>query len=137
LPHGIWIDKRAGRDPSIVVVDRQNHVLQYFSLDGQYLQTVSGFGLPANADTWRDLMVVPELFARVSILDRDNKVIARLGEDVSRIKGDAQFAIRRDRSQWRIGRFVHPHDACFDAADNIFVAEWVATGRVTKLERLC
>ena len=38
--------------------------------------------------------------------------------------------------RWEAGKFVHPHDACFDAQGNIFVAEWVATGRVTKLKKL-
>jgi len=31
---------------------------------------------------------------------------------------------------------VHPHDACFTQNGDIFVAEWVATGRITKLERV-
>ena len=48
----------------------------------------------------------------------------------------AKFAIRGDERQWKPGKFVHPHDACFDREGNIFVAEWVATGRVTKLKRL-
>ncbi|MCL6549326.1 MAG: molybdopterin-dependent oxidoreductase, partial [Alicyclobacillus sp.] len=60
-PHGIWVDKRPGREPAIVVCDRAHHTLQYFSLDGQYLNTVQGFGLPANAETWQNLLVVPEL----------------------------------------------------------------------------
>jgi hypothetical protein len=29
-----------------------------------------------------------------------------------------------------------PHDACFDPAGNIFVAEWVHTGRITKLRKV-
>ena len=33
-------------------------------------------------------------------------------------------------------KFVHPHDACFDADGNILVAEWVATGRMTKLRKV-
>ena len=44
--------------------------------------------------------------------------------------------IRNDPSQWIPGKFVHPHDACFDQHGNIFVTEWVQTGRVTKLRRL-
>ena len=47
-----------------------------------------------------------------------------------------KFAMRKNPSQWQNGRFVHPHDACFDAEGNIFIAEWVATGRVTKLKKL-
>lgn len=135
-PHGLWIDRRPGREPAVVVTDRAHHTLQYLTLEGKHRETLSGFGLPANADTWKDLMVVPELLGRVSLLDSRNHVVARLGDDAERIRGDSKFQIRRDESQWRPGRFVHPHDACFDAEGNIYVAEWVATGRITKLKRL-
>jgi hypothetical protein len=109
--------------------------LQYFTLDGAYLETVTGFGLPANLDTWRDLLLVPELHARVSLLNSKNEVVARLGDDVERVVHQEKD-VRRDPDRWIAGKFVHPHDACFDAEGNIFVAEWVATGRVTKLRRL-
>ncbi len=135
-PHGIWVDDRPGREPQIVVADRAHHTLQYLSLDGKPVETLEGFGLPANMTTQGDLLLVPELFARVSILDRQNRVVARLGDDSERIKADAKHTIRRDESQWRPGRFVHPHDACFDRNGNILVAEWVATGRITRLERV-
>lgn len=133
-PHGIWIDRRPGREPAVVVCDRAHHTLQYLTLDGKYLETLTGYGLPANVDTWQDLMLVPELHARVTMLNAKNEVVAQLGSDVDRIK--SQKGIRNDRKHWVDGRFVHPHDACFDNDGNIFVAEWVATGRVTKLTRL-
>lgn len=136
LPHGIWLDGRPGRDPAVVICDRAHHTLQYLTVDGRHLETLTGYGLPANADTYEELMVVPELFARLTILDGSNRVVARLGDDSERIRADGKFQIRRDRTQWRPGRFVHPHDACFDHDGNIFVAEWVDTGRVTKLRRL-
>lgn len=135
-PHGVWVDKRAGREPSIVVCDRANHTLQYFTMDGKYLETIKGFGLPANAETWKNLLVVPELHARVTLLNEKNEVVARLGEDVARVTGKDGGKIRGDESQWQAGRFVHPHDACFGANGDIFVAEWVATGRVSKLKKL-
>lgn len=135
-PHGVWVDQRPGRQPAIAVCDRAHDTLQYFTLQGQYLETVRGFGLPANLDTWRDLLVVPELVARVTLLDAQNRVVARLGDDTERIRGDARFTIRGDARQWRKGRFVHPHDACFDQEGNLFVAEWVGTGRVSRLKRL-
>lgn len=135
-PHGIWIDRRVGREPSIVVCDRVHNTLQYFGMDGNYLETVSGFGLPANLDTWEDLLVVPELQARISLLDKQNNVVARLGDDVARIKGSGGAAIRNRPDDWIPGKFVHPHDACFDREGSIFVAEWVATGRISKLRRL-
>jgi len=135
-PHGLWIDRRPGREPAVVVCDRAHHTLQYLTLDGKHLETLTGYGLPANIDTWKDLMIVPELVARVTILDAENRVVARLGDDVERISADAKHAIRNDPNQWQAGRFVHPHDACFDADGNIFVAEWVGSGRVSKLKRL-
>jgi len=133
-PHGIWIDDRPGRDPAVVVCDRAHHTLQYLTVDGQHIETLTGYGLPANVDTWQNLMLVPELHARVTLLDEKNNVVARLGDDVERIK--SQKTIRNNSQDWIEGKFVHPHDACFDADGNIFVAEWVATGRVSKLKRL-
>ena len=135
-PHGIWYDDRPGRDPVVVVCDRAHHKLQTFTVAGEYLETLTGYGLPANADTWEDLLLIPELHARVTLLDRDNNVVARLGADVERVTAEGGRAIRGNPDQWQDGKFVHPHDACFDRDGNIFVAEWVATGRITKLQRV-
>lgn len=139
-PHGIAIDARPGRDQEIVVTDRAHNTLQTFTMEGQYKTTIEGFGLPANVETFGDLMIVPELVARVSLLDTTNQVVAVLGEDIERIVADRDannggFVIRTREDQWQQGKFVHPHDACFDADGNIFVAEWVQTGRITRLVR--
>jgi hypothetical protein len=134
-PHGLWMDPR-GAEPRIVIADRAHHKLQFLTLDGQYQQSLPGFGLPANIDRQGALLLVPELFGRVSLIDQANQVAARLGDDADRIRADVGFQIRRDPTQWTVGKFVHPHDACFDSAGNIYVAEWVATGRITKLTRV-
>lgn len=139
LPHGIWIDSR-GEEPLIVVADREFDRLQWFTLDGEHRTTLDGFLLPANVDIHGEVMVVPELVARTTLLDKDNHVIAHLGTDSERIQKDKAdtggFSIRTDEAKWLPGKFIHPHDACFDADGNIFVAEWVATGRVSKLTRV-
>ncbi|MFM8805221.1 MAG: hypothetical protein ACKOK8_15170, partial [Planctomycetia bacterium] len=138
-PHGNWLDRRApadgtAKDPTIVICDRAHDTLQVFGMDGTYRETLSGFGLPANLDTWKNLMVVPELKACITLLDEQNKVVARLGHAAERL-GTIKN-LRGQPDQWQDGEFVHPHDACFTPSGDIFVAEWVATGRVTKLERL-
>jgi hypothetical protein len=135
-PHGVWVDRRAGREPAIVVCDRANNTLQYFDVGGKYLETLQGYGLPANAETWQNLLVIPELHARVTILNEKNEVVARLGDDAARITGDGGMSIRAHREKWQAGKFVHPHDACFGHDGSIFVAEWVATGRISKLKKL-
>jgi hypothetical protein len=139
-PHGIAIDDRPGRAPAVVVADRANKRLQWFTFEGKHLKTLDGFILPANLDTHGGVMLVPDLSARVTLLDQDDNVIVHLGEDpawreqVTKEKN----AMRRDETgaSWQPGKFIHPHDACFDAAGNIFVAEWVHTGRITKLRKL-
>ncbi|MCY2965989.1 MAG: hypothetical protein NT069_20550, partial [Planctomycetota bacterium] len=135
-PHGVWIDNRAGRTPSICVCDRANNTLQYFTMDGKYLETLKGYGLPANVETWKNLLVVPELHARVTLLNEKNEVVARLGDDVARVTAKDGGGIRGDKNRWIDGKFVHPHDACFGHDGSIFVAEWVGTGRVSKLARM-
>jgi hypothetical protein len=136
-PHGVWIDARPGREPSVVVADRVNARLQWFTLDGAHLQSLGGFILPANVDTHGELLLVPDLQARVTLLDGANQVIAHLGDDDADWRDNVLTrGIRKEPANWPAGKFIHPHDACFDADGNIFVAEWVLTGRISKLRRL-
>jgi len=117
------------------VTDRANNRLQVLTLDGKHLETLDGFGLPANIDIRGEVTLVPELLGRVSLVDRNLRRLAILGDDRPRIEADKKFAIRQDESQWNDGKFIHPHDACFDANGNIYVAEWVGSGRVSKLRK--
>lgn len=137
-PHGIWLDNRPGREVSLVVADRANARLQYFTLDGKHLSFVEGLSFPAHFDIRGTDLLVPDLHARVTIMDGANQPIVHLGHDAEWTKEVLSngFAMRRTPERWQAGRFIHPHDACYDAAGNIFVVEWVATGRVTKLRRV-
>jgi hypothetical protein len=139
-PHGLWIDNRPGREPSLVVADRANKRLQWFTLEGKHLKTLDGFILPANIDLREDILLVPDLSARITLLDKDDKVIAHLGEDpewrAQVLKENMKLRNNTKSEGWVSGKFLHPHDACFDSAGNIFVAEWVYTGRITKLRKL-
>jgi hypothetical protein len=135
-PHGLWLDDRPGRTPSLVVADRANARLQYFTLDGKHLGFVQGLLFPAHFDIRGEVLMVPDLFGRVSLFDKENKPILHLGDDNVRVQADKKFKIRSDPKLWLPGKFVHPHDACFDKDGNIFVVEWVQTGRVTFLRRV-
>ncbi len=135
-PHGQWLDDRDGT-PKIAVCDRANKRLQWFDLDGKFLKKLDGFLFPADIDIQGDLMLVPDLHCRITLLDKDNKVLTQLGEDPAwRKEALAGFKMRGQRAKWQPGKFVHPHDACFDRDGNIFMVEWVVTGRVTKLKKL-
>lgn len=136
-PHGIWLDNRPGREPSVVVADRANARLQYFTLDGVFKEIVKGVSFPAHFDLRGTEMLIPDLHARVTIMDADNKIIANLGYDEAWTKKVLDnFQVRGNTSLWEDGKFIHPHDACWDKDGNIFVVEWVPTGRVTKLRKV-
>ena len=92
---------------------------------------------PAHFDIRGDVLLLPDLHARVTLFDKDNKVIVHLGYDpewtTQVLDG---FKIRTQPNRWPAGKFIHPHDACFDKDGNIFVAEWVQTGRVSLLRHV-
>jgi len=137
-PHGLWWDDRKGREPALVVADRANARLQYFSADGQHLSFFNDVLFPADIDLRGDVMLVPDLHARITLLDATNNVIAHLGHDpdwLQQVLAD-NFAMRQQPDRWQPGKFVHPHDACFDHDGNIYVAEWVAIGRVSLLKHV-
>jgi len=139
-PHGQWLDDRNKDKPVIVVCDRANARLQRFTIDGTPIDaTESGKTVlfPAHAKTRGDVLLVPDLHARVSLFDKELKPIVHLGEDPEwRKKVLDGFKVRQNPKDWVAGKFVHPHDAAFDKDGNIFVVEWVATGRVTFLKKV-
>jgi hypothetical protein len=137
-PHGIWLDNRPGREVSLVVADRQNARLQYFTLEGKHIGFVTDVSFPAGFDIRGTELLVPDLHARVSLFDKDNKVITHLGYDpawTQEVLAD-NFKMRSQPERWQDGKFIHPHDACYDKDGNIFVVEWVLTGRVSLLKKL-
>lgn len=141
-PHGLWVDARPGRDPQLGICDRANARLEYFTLDGAYVSTVEGLSYPAHLDTRGEVLLCPDLHARVTLFDRNNQVLTHLGFDqawtdrVLNKGGQGGFIMRTKPDTWEDGRFIHPHDACFDKDGNIYVVEWVSSGRVTKLRAL-
>ena len=136
-PHGQVLDQRDGI-PKLLVADRANKRLQALTMDGQHLATLEGFLFPADLDIGpKGELLVPDLHARVTILDKDNNLLTHLGEDPEwRAKVLDGFKIRGQRETWMPGKFVHPHDAKFLPNGDIIVAEWVVGGRVTYLKRV-
>lgn len=133
--HGIWVDHRAS-EPFVVVADRANHRLQYFTMDGKHVRfDTDGMRLPCHFDIRGETMLVPDLECVVTLLDGQNKVITQLGDgaDLQKANGDYRG---KQPSEWVPGKFIHPHSAKFLKNGDILVVEWVPTGRITLLKKL-
>ena len=129
-PHGLWVDSR-GKAPKLVVADRANHRLQEFDLDGNHLGFVTeGMRRPCHIHYNHGLALVPDLDSVVTILDKDNRVVASLGDGAPSALRDAP------REAFIPGKFVHPHAAIWKDKRDILVCEWVPIGRLTLLRRV-
>jgi len=133
-PHGIVLDTRP-TEPILMIADRANHRVQTFNLAGEHLSFITGTNLPCTFGfDAAGTAVVPDLGARVTLLNRHNEVIEHLGDDSEH--HDWERVRKLDRAAFTPGKFVCPHGACFDHDGNIFVVEWVEVGRVSKLRRV-
>jgi hypothetical protein len=133
-PHGLIVDAR-GAEPILMVADRGNNRIQTFTMDGRHIAFIGGTNLPCHFNFYKTgITVVPDLGARVTLMDTSNQVIENLGDDSAAHNWMETRKLSRDA--FKPGKFVCPHGACFDHAGNIFVVEWVEVGRVTKLRKV-
>jgi DNA-binding beta-propeller fold protein YncE len=136
-PHAIIIDTRTSPH-TVLVTDRANHRLQWFSLDGKHVRTLDGtdgdqLRLPATLHIHETDLAIGDLGGRVTILDKNNKLITHIGDQVDAKK---RATNKLPREQWLDGIFVSPHGITWDKQGNLYVEEWMAIGRVVKLKRV-
>lgn len=132
-PHGMCLDLR-GKDPLVAVADRGNGRIQWFTLDGKFVtEAREGLRAPCTLYIRGEDIVIPDLQGRVTILNKDNKLVAHMGEtqDKSLL---GKNPVKPE--QWVDGQFIAPHGAAWDSKGDLYVEDWNATGRVNKLKRL-
>ena len=131
--HGINVDYR-GKEPTLLIADRENGRLQSFTLDGKFIAvTTTGLRRPCAVVFHGDLAAVAELAGRAVVLDKDNKVISVLGDNPN--KGQrANYKV--DPKDWTEGFFNAPHGLSFDNDGNLIITEWNANGRFAFLKKL-
>jgi DNA-binding beta-propeller fold protein YncE len=130
-PHGVWLDTR-GKEPLLLVCDRENHRLQWFTMDGEHVRTMDkDLRRPCNVACRPDGgLVVADLAGRITLLDKDDKLVAHLGDNPAenlRARNDVK------REQWKDGEFLSPHGVAVDKAGAIYVMDWNFLGRLSKL----
>jgi len=122
--HGIWV-RTLGKEPELYVADRGNNRVEVYSLDLTYRRTVPGFRLPCCFYQHGGLLFVPELGARVSILDPDDKVVARMGDGAE---------VQPNEIQQHPDKFKTPHALTLSSNGDLYVIEWLPFGRPRKFK---
>lgn len=132
-PHGIWFDSRKST-PELYVADRGNKRVQVYDGEGKFLRAF-GTEFLTSPDCFAlsgERIIIPELCARVSILDANDQLIDILGEN------DAICSVKGWPNETALaeGKFNSPHGAVANEKGDIFVVEWRVGGRIIKLEKL-
>jgi hypothetical protein len=134
--HGMTLDTRYN-PPRLLICDRNHEPkgrLLHYDLDGNFIaEVVTGLGMPTSAAIQGDFVSVPDLHGRVVILDKNNTIIAVLGNNPDPAKG-MNFNIPQD--QWKEGIFSGTHGSYWDKDGNLYVQDWNVSGRIMKLVRV-
>lgn len=131
--HGINVDYR-GETPRLLICDRENRRLQYFTLEGEFIAvSTTGLRRPCAVVFHGDHAAVAELAGRAVVLDKENNVVSILGDNY--IKGQpANYKLPPD--QWTEGLFNAPHGLTYDNEGNLIITEWNANGRFAFLQKI-
>ena len=118
LPHCVRVDPRN----RLMVADRENNRIQFFTLDGEYIEEWSDLLQP---DTIyideEDLVYIAELGQRISIMTLDGEVVSQWGsERGSNVPGEFMAC---------------PHGIWLDSYGDIYVGEVQADARLQKYIR--
>lgn len=117
LPHDITVD----RQNRVYILDRPNGRCQIFNDRGEFQTEWTGLLAPNDLFLTRDdTLVVAEGGQRISVLNRDGKVLARWGEKGS---NPGQFS-------------DSPHGIWVDSRGDLYVSEVIAENRFQKFARV-
>jgi hypothetical protein len=132
--HGITVDQRGGKAPTLLCTSRGHNSFKRFSMDGDYIETIflpgafvcrpviHGENLYAGV-CWSRLRYLEQTpdSGFVTILDKDNKVVSNPGGTAPEYRnGELQLMVQSQPI------FKHCHDVCIDQDENIYVCQWNA-----------
>jgi len=130
--HGIALDTRQGK-PLLLVCNRNNNRVEYWDLEGNFVKVIQkDLRMPAAVHIRGDYAVFPELQGRVTVLDKQGRIAAQIGDNPNE-KQRANFGLPPD--QWKEGICNSPHGASIDKDGNLIVTEWSQFGRLHRFLR--
>ena len=133
--------------PELFITDRDNHRTVVYDGEGKFLRSSMTAHSPSDFDSMGDMVLIPKLFTGVIIIDRESlELIDEFGVNEKvypHPDGRAYPPIAPEgwpdlagTEHIKEGVFNSPHGACFAPNGDIYVADWIKGGRVTKLKKL-
>jgi len=130
--HKIAIDTRF-TPVRLLCTDRRHRRLVAMDLNGKVLSVFGeGLRLPSAFAVRGNELAVAELEGRVTILGRNNEVLATIGQNDNAKEVHVNTT---PPSVWKEGLFYEPHGITYDAKGNLLVTEFNQWGRVSRLTR--
>lgn len=127
--HGLAVDRR-GSKPMLIVCNRESGRVEQWDTDGNLVKVLQrDLRMPAAAHVRGDYVAIAELQGRVTILGKDNSIVAQLGDN-PKAQQRANFGL--EPAEWTEGIVNSPHGIAFDRRGNVIVSEWSKFGRVHK-----
>ncbi|MBI3475726.1 MAG: 6-bladed beta-propeller [Acidobacteria bacterium] len=126
-PHAVWIDNRSGK-PSVLVCDRGNETLKWFSLSGELQRVVPVPGArPSNVAQFHrsssgqadNHIAIASLNGMILILDGSDRVVSAVG-------GEPPVYIDGKLQPLQVFNYTfnHPHDVYVDSSGALYVPQW-------------
>ncbi len=142
--HGVLVDTRDAKNPTLLVTDRMHNCLKRFTLDGKYLTTYQLPGTFICRPVLRGKYIFGAAFRSgdsgwansgyIQILDENMKVISTPGGSEPTYKNGV---LQRQHKDDPNNVFMHPHDVYVDADENIYVPQWASQKTYpVKLQRI-
>jgi hypothetical protein len=128
--HKLFVDTRFSPQ-RLLLCDRGNNRIMHLTLDGDLMAVIADQGLrrPSSASFHGDLVCIAEIAGRVSVWNKEGKMVAELGLNAN----DKQTNTPRvEPKDWQTGVVTSPHGITFDANGNILETEWNQWGRVLR-----
>ncbi len=125
--HGLAVDTR-GSKPMLIVCNRESGRVEMWDTDGKLVKVLlRNLRMPATAYVGGDYVAIGELQGRVTVLGKNNTIVAQLGDNPKESQR-ANYGL--NPTEWTEGIVNSPHGIAIDRKGDIIVSEWSQFGRL-------
>ena len=139
--HGITVDKRDSKNPTLLITSRSANEFKRFTMDGKHIETIKLPGCYICRPVIKDDLIYFAVIitnnwdtydGMIAVLDKNNKVISFPGGNKPNYLDGKLVPPVYDNMT-----FFNPHDVCLDNDENIYVPQWNSNKTYPlKLERI-